>query len=489
MLISKYIRLNIVFFIISYFFLCSTIFIASYKFFLNDFISLENKQNQSDINTFLSSLNENIENLKNTTNDYSAWDDTYKFAKDKNKLYIYENFREGAQTLAGLNLDAIIYINLKDEILFSKYNNQYLESNQKDFEKYLINKFKNSSNINEIINYNSNFIYLSKSEILKSDHTGNIRGFVLTVKLITNEIFNKNYSIFKDISIEENSSKLDIPTVDFKYLKTKVTTQSNSNYLINHIHFFNNEGEYVISLITTNERNLIHNSKKTIYTFNIIIFIVILLIFLFIYKNQYLINNQNILLNQKVEERTEQLTNAYRNLDEINKQLYKNANIDYLTGIRNRRSYFEKTSFLLKEAILNNYNFYVLMIDIDNFKKINDTYGHAVGDKVLINLCNIINKIISKEEIFARVGGEEFCISFYNKDLPLVTKISEEIRETCANSELIIDNQKITFTVSLGLSSRNNLTVIDKILRRADESLYLAKTSGKNCLVIENKKV
>ena len=488
-MISKYIRLNVVFFIISYFFLCSTIFIASYKFFLNDFISLENKQNQSDINTFLSSLNENIENLKNTTNDYSTWDDTYKFAKDKNKLYIYENFREGAQTLAGLNLDAIIYINLKDEILFSKYNNQYLESNQKEFEKYLITRFKNSSNLNQVINYNSNFIFLSKSEILKSDHTGNVRGFVLTVKLNTNEIFNKNYLMFKDISINENNSKLDIPTTDFKYLKTKVKTQLNSNYLINDIQFFNNEGDYIISLVTTNERNLIHNSKKTIYSFNIIIFVVISLIFFFIYKNQYLINNQNILLNQKVEERTEQLTNAYRNLDEINKELYKNANIDYLTGIRNRRSYFEKTSQLLKESILNNYDFYILMIDIDNFKKINDTYGHAVGDKILINLCNIINKIISKEEVFARIGGEEFCITFYNKDLSLVREISKKIRETCEQTNLIIDNYEITFTVSLGLSSRNNLTVIDKILHHADESLYLAKTSGKNCLVIENKKV
>lgn len=100
---------------------------------------------------------------------------------------------------------------------------------------------------------------------------------------------------FKDISINENNSKLDIPTTDFKYLKTKVKTQLNSNYLINDIQFFNNEGDYIISLVTTNERNLIHNSKKTIYSFNIIIFVVISLIFFFIYKNQYLINNQNIL--------------------------------------------------------------------------------------------------------------------------------------------------------------------------------------------------
>ena len=218
----KYIRLNIIFFVITYFFLCAAIFLISYKFVLNDFIVLENKQNQSDINTFLSSLDENIGNLKNITNDYSTWDDTYEFAKKRNTSYIYENFREGSQTLVGLNLDAIIYINLKDEIIFSTYNNEYLKSNQIDFEKYLLTKFKDKNNVNEIINYNSNFIYLSKSEILKSDHTGDVRGFVLTIKLNNNEILNKNYSIFKNISINNNYIKTDEQTLDLKYLKAKI---------------------------------------------------------------------------------------------------------------------------------------------------------------------------------------------------------------------------------------------------------------------------
>lgn len=484
----KYIRLNIIFFVITYFFLCAAIFLISYKFVLNDFIVLENKQNQSDINTFLSSLDENIGNLKNITNDYSTWDDTYEFAKKRNTSYIYENFREGSQTLVGLNLDAIIYINLKDEVLFSTYNNEYLKSNQIDFEKYLLTKFKDKNNVNEIINYNSNFIYLSKSEILKSDHTGDVRGFVLTIKLNNNEILNKNYSIFKNISINNNYIKTDEQTLDLKYLKAKISTQLDSNYLINNIHFFNND-VYTISLITTTERHLVNDSKKTIYSFNIVIFLIIFLIFFFIYKNQHLINNQNILLNKEVEKRTSQLNKAYRNLDEKNKELYKNANIDYLTGIKNRRSFFNETTNLLEESILKNSNFYILMIDIDNFKKINDTFGHALGDKVLINFCNIVNEIINKDDLFARIGGEEFCITFCDKKLSDITKTCENIRLACSKSEINIANQKITFTVSMGLSSRNYFNKIDKILHHADESLYVAKTSGKNCLVIENKKV
>ena len=68
---------------------------------------------KSNIKSFLASIDNEIKNLKNTTNDYSTWDDTYEFIKNKNKQYIYENFREGSETLKNLNIDSMIYVNLK----------------------------------------------------------------------------------------------------------------------------------------------------------------------------------------------------------------------------------------------------------------------------------------------------------------------------------------------------------------------------------------
>ena len=130
-MILKNFRLNITFFIISYILLCGIIFFVSFKFFLNDFVLLENKQNQTNIHTFLNSINKNIESLRNTTNDYSKWDDSYEFMKNNNPEYIYENFREGSQTLSELNLSAILYVTLENTIQFSEYNNSYLKSNQK----------------------------------------------------------------------------------------------------------------------------------------------------------------------------------------------------------------------------------------------------------------------------------------------------------------------------------------------------------------------
>ena len=462
------------------------IFIVSHNFFSNDFILLEKKQNRTNINAFLNSINKNIENLKNTTNDYSKWDDSYEFMEDNNEEYIYENFRDGSQTLTELNLNALIYLTLENSIQFSKYNNSYLELNQKDFENYLIDKFKNENNINTIVNYNSNFIYLSKSEIKRSDHSGKTNGFILAIRLLNNEILNDNFSIFKDISINNSyfESK-DVVKIDLEYLNSKIKIDLNSNYLINNIQFFNKNNEYIISVITTNERDIVNNSKRTILIFNVIVFFIIGIVFLFIYKNQFLINNQNQILNKEVEKRTRQLYLAYEKLDEKNKELYEFANIDFLTKIKNRRNYFIESKKLLEDSILKNSDFHILIMDIDNFKKINDLYGHSVGDKILIKFCNIVNSIIDKDDVFGRIGGEEFCITFYNKNLAETTKISELIRKNCEDSVMIENENNITFTISMGLSSKNNLKDIDKILHNADKLLYFAKGNGKNRLIRE----
>ena len=307
--------------------------------------------------------------------------------------------------------------------------------------------------------------------------------------MVSDEILSNNFSIFKTISISDNYLESANEKLDFEYLNTKTKVDLQPNYLINNIQFFNKNNEFIISLVTTNERDIINNSKRTIYIFNLIVFLIMGVIFLFIYKNQYLIVNQNRILNEEVERRTRQLHLAYGKLDEKNKELYEYANTDSLTKIRNRRNYFIESKKLLESSILENRYFHILMIDIDNFKKINDRFGHANGDKVLINFCNIVNSIIDKDMIFGRIGGEEFCITFYNKDINEITQISETIRETCAKSEMIEDANKITFTVSMGLSSRNDLKDIDKILQKADELLYLAKGNGKNRLIRESTKI
>ena len=166
---NEYFRINAFYFVIAYILLIVFLFFTSYKFFLSDFLLLEKIQNENNVKNFLTNIDNDLKNLKNTTKDYATWDDTYNFIQDENKDYIYENFREGSETLKNLNIDSIIYVNLNQKVVFSVYDNKELESNKNAFEEFLITKFKEKDDLNSVVNFNSNFLYLSKSKILKSD--------------------------------------------------------------------------------------------------------------------------------------------------------------------------------------------------------------------------------------------------------------------------------------------------------------------------------
>lgn len=479
----KYFRTHISYFIISYILLLFFLFFTSYKFFLSDSFLLEKTQNESNIKSFLASIDNEIKNLKNTTNDYATWDDTYEFIKNKNKQYIYENFREGSETLKNLSIDSMIYVNSKNEVIFSIYNNKDLENNKSNFEKFITTKFKEKTNLNSIINFNSNFLYLSKIEILKSDKTGESRGYIVTIKLLDNTQFSN--TIFEKIEIKNEKTISSDLKLNLQILENiKIKTETTSNDILNTIDFFDYNDEYIISINTSNKRELVNNAKKTIYTFNFIVSIVLFFVFYFIYKNQYLIQTRNDVLNKEVTRRTRQLDKAFRKLKDKNKELYTLAHIDSLTKIRNRRSFFIESEEALNNAIKKNKNLCILMIDLDYFKSINDKYGHAIGDEVLIEFCLIVNSIIDEKAIFGRIGGEEFCITFFNKDIESIENIAEKIRNNCANKQIILENNEIlNFTISMGLSCRDNFDNIDKILQKSDELLYEAKKTGRNCLI------
>lgn len=479
----KYFRLNVITFAVTYLFLCILVFLTSYKFLLNDFAKIEKEQNENSVVTFLNTINKNIETLKNTTNDYSNWDETYTFIQDKNKEYIYKNFREGSQTLQEINLDMIVYATSKNEIIYSQYINDFLKSNKDDLEKYLIDKYKNNQTLNTVVYFKSHLLYLFKSQVKRSDKTGDKVGYIFTAKLVDNKTLVEKYAIFNNIFISDNPSKYFELNIKLEFLQAKVSISKDAKVLKNNIQFFDETGKYLISCVTTSSRDLIINGEKTVLLFNLILYVVLFFVFFFIYRNQQLIHTQNIILNEQVEERTKKLNEAYIELDVKNKELSHLVNTDSLTRINNRRSYFEQSKQLLEKAIVNRQNLDVVIMDIDDFKKINDRYGHAIGDQVLVKFCEIVNSFLDKNIVFGRIGGEEFCLTFYNKEAEDVNAVCEAIRKRVEQTIISLDDKKIYFTISIGLSSKGDLDSIDKILHNADMFLYEAKKSGKNRII------
>lgn len=155
---------------------------------------------------------------------------------------------------------------------------------------------------------------------------------------------------------------------------------------------------------------------------------------------------------------------------------------DYLTGIYNRRFFDE---FLKKEIVIMKRKksvFSLLLFDIDYFKKINDTYGHTAGDQILVYLCNLVSKHLRKSDIFARIGGEEFAILLPDTDEKGSYYLAEKIRNLVESKTFEVDNNKINFTISIGLLVGINVDKLDynTIYKLTDDALYEAKKRGRN---------
>ena len=173
----------------------------------------------------------------------------------------------------------------------------------------------------------------------------------------------------------------------------------------------------------------------------------------------------------------------YKKLENSCCNLHNILNKDVLTNIYNKRAINERLSkHLSKDSIPAS----IIMIDIDHFKRINDTYGHMIGDKVLVEFCNIISSCLKKDEsFFGRFGGDEFMIILENVSLGTANKIANKIRKKVESHIFIYDNISLKLTCSLGgcVIDDANLEIKD-FIEIADKNLYFAKNSGRNNILL-----
>ena len=162
--------------------------------------------------------------------------------------------------------------------------------------------------------------------------------------------------------------------------------------------------------------------------------------------------------------------------------LLKNqATRDPLTSLYNRRYFEDEVNKRIANARLNNGTYCVLMTDVDLFKRVNDTYGHKTGDKVLIELAGACERALRDNDIVARYGGEEFVIYLDDVTIEKAQTVAERLRETIAGLQVPSDDVRtVTFTISIGISSSKVSDNIDTLIKTADEALYKAKQNGRN---------
>ena len=565
-------------FLLLYLFLITTFSSISYTVFIENFKTLENNKNTKEINLVLKNMNKTMKEITKKTNEYSYWDETFNFINTRNDKYIQENFRQHTSTLEELNLDLIIYVNLENEIVFSKKNKKISSS---DFIQKVSLISLNSMEFNTLGQIDSKIFYLRKSKILKSDGSGKSNGFIYSVKIIDESFLEQYKEIFSNLKFALSESEQKTNMVDFSFLhNVNINTSIKENNFINQIEFYDIFDNYVFSLEMTNPMLIFEKGKQTIFLYNITVAFLLLIILVVLSRKQEDLFKNNMKLETEVNERTAKLNkyitivNKYvttsstdlegkithvseafcrisgyskkellgrtHNIvkhEDMDPSIYVNlwdtisadkkwigeiknkkkngeaywvlANIEPIyssngkkigyTSIRQEitdKKRVEKLSitdkltqlynrvkieeiFAIEIAKFHRYNtsFSLILIDIDFFKEVNDTYGHNVGDLFLREMADLLKSSVRIEDVVGRWGGEEFVILSNNYTIEGVLCLAEKIRKNVEAYEFSTIGHK---TISIGVSILNKEDTQETMIARADKSLYHAKKTGRN---------
>lgn len=155
---------------------------------------------------------------------------------------------------------------------------------------------------------------------------------------------------------------------------------------------------------------------------------------------------------------------------------------DPLTGINNRRYFLQTAGYELEQVRRHRIDSSVLLFDIDNFKRINDCFGHSCGDRTIINIVNTISGLLRKCDIIGRIGGDEFAVLLRNTNASQAEVVARKLIAALNNAPLEFDNDRILTTVSIGGTViRPDDEHLEQVMARADLALYNAKNAGRNC--------
>ena len=168
--------------------------------------------------------------------------------------------------------------------------------------------------------------------------------------------------------------------------------------------------------------------------------------------------------------------------------LAEQATTDSLTHLSNRRQFYTQAEQNLATCRRYSHDMSVLLLDIDHFKKVNDTYGHHAGDEVLVRIAQLLKGMARLGDTVARFGGEEFSVLLPETKRLGAAVMAQRIRAVIEKEEIIVEGRQIPVTVSIGVATlaAEEVESIDQLLNIADRRLYLAKNNGRNRICVSD---
>ncbi|WP_373035715.1 diguanylate cyclase domain-containing protein [Sulfurimonas sp.] len=278
-----------------------------------------------------------------------------------------------------------------------------------------------------------------------------------TIKNLSHKTDFENIGDFSVISKDPIYTEI-INKIDLNKKEQIIQNKDKTYILFNDLCLRDHTGKTVGKVIIAKDiTKAVLENRNSLLVLNIASFIILLICYVLLYIIFTRYSND--------------LINAHQNIH----QLKKEVDTDALTGINNRSS----LNSYLQNSVENENEYAVLFFDIDNFKNINDSYGHDVGDIILKEFTKVVTNSIRTDDFFARWGGEEFIIVLKISSLQKALKLTQKIRENI-NSNLFHSSIKVT--CSFGVTMIDLPNDFDSVIKRADKLLYEAKNAGKNCI-------
>ena len=397
-----------------------------------------------------------------------------------------ENFE---YALSFHNRSLVIKKELKDNFgIATSYNNigisyQGLGSTAKALENYnislnMMKKLKDGNGIASSYFHIGITYFEKKNEKQASDNLEKALAYAQNYD--NKQIMSSCYKILAEIYSKQKDF-LKAYTAIMLYTQMKdelVSAQTQKTVAELQIRYETEKKEKEIELLKTNASITDYQSKvdEMFIVFLVIILIVVAVMGFFFYF-QF---RQKANSNKTIEEQNAKLLEAYIKMEEL-------AKTDALTGLSNRHDMYQKIKHETDRFERNEKPFTILMGDIDNFKKINDTYGHDAGDHVLTSVAALMTSTMRKQDIASRWGGEEFLILLPETDLEGGKKIAEILRDTIKKESIQYKNHNLNVTITIGLSVYNRVCDVNESIKEADKAMYLGKIRTKNCVVISDK--
>ena len=461
-----------------------TLLFATHRYILSNYHAIETAQNERIVKTLLQSIQAQTNFMKKTLADYAEWDDTFSFMQTGAPEYIYANFRENSYTLENLGVCLIAFFDTERAMRLHVASSS-ISSSQEMLEK--IAQYHQEAPSGFVLKDGVIYFY-DEHPINNSDASETSNGWLMGVGRLDIGMLQEQNPEFLQILLE---SSFEVDQLPKRYgmggRGVDVLTHWHGDGVENWVIVGRRSNGEAYGLRTTHGREMLAQGKGALNLFLLVVGGMAAMIFFLLMLRQKEAKREKATLEETVAQRTKELKGTMEELEKAVKKLERLAYVDELTGVQTRRSFFEAIHPLLYRAAKERKTVCVALIDLDDFKLINDNYGHAAGDLVLQHFCNSCREFLDERMLFARIGGEEFVISFYDISLRKAEEICLNIQHHVGENPVIVDaHTHVAYTFSLGIADNSASGNIDELLREADARMYCAKSLGKNSIRSRN---